>query len=52
VRLFQASDRVARKIAVFRATYTTPTDGLARDSCNEGGNMLVVGPPVWLDFNG
>jgi hypothetical protein len=29
-------------LAVFHATYTTPADSLARDSCNGQGNMLVV----------
>ena len=31
------------RIAAFRATYTTPADTVARDSCNGGANMLVVG---------
>jgi hypothetical protein len=40
---------------VFRATYTTPADTVARDSCNEGANMLVVvesNPAIPYDFNG
>jgi hypothetical protein len=32
------------EIAAFCATYTTPADTVARDSCNGGANMLVVGP--------
>jgi hypothetical protein len=39
---------VAAGIAAFRSTYTTLVDTLARESCNEGANMLVVRP----DFNG
>jgi hypothetical protein len=30
--------------AAFRATYTTPADTVARDSCNGMANMLVVKP--------
>jgi hypothetical protein len=30
------------RMAVFRATYTTPADTVARDSCNGTSNMLVV----------
>src|SRR5260221_11035056 len=33
-----------RKMAAFRATYTTPADAVARDSCNGGANTLGVGP--------
>jgi hypothetical protein len=37
---------ISPRMAAFRATYTTPADTVARDSCNEGANMLVVGPPM------
>src|SRR5260370_38866184 len=33
-----------RKMAAFRATYTTPADAVARDSCNGGADKLGVGP--------
>jgi hypothetical protein len=32
------------RMAAFRATYTTPADTVARDSCNGLANMLVVKP--------
>ena len=35
---------IAAGIAAFRATYTTPADTVARETCNGGANMLVVGP--------
>jgi hypothetical protein len=31
-----------RKLVTFHATYTTPADTVARDSCNRQGNMLEV----------
>ena len=37
------------------ATYTTPADTVARDSCKEAANMLVVvasNPAIPYDFNG
>jgi hypothetical protein len=43
---------VAAGIAAFRATYTTPADTVARDSCNRRGNMLVVSLAIPDDFNG
>src|SRR5260370_33287597 len=33
-----------RKMAAFRATYTTPADAVARDSCNGGAEQLAVAP--------
>jgi len=39
-------------MAAFRATYTTPADTVARDSCNGSGNMLVVSQHDPDDFNG
>jgi hypothetical protein len=53
LRLGQASNRsIAAGMAAFRAHHTTPADTVARVSCKEGANMLVL---IWLfpdDFNG
>jgi hypothetical protein len=38
--------------ATFRATYTTPADTVARETCNGGANMLVLGLGIPDDFNG
>jgi hypothetical protein len=40
------------QMAALRATYTTPADAVARDSCKEAANMLVVGPVKSLDLYG
>jgi hypothetical protein len=39
-------------MAAFRATYTTPADTVARETCNGGANMLVLGLGIPDDFNG
>jgi hypothetical protein len=41
-----------RGIAAFCATYTTPADAVARDSCNGGANMLVIRLGHPHNFNG
>jgi hypothetical protein len=41
-----------RGIAAFCATYTTPADAVARDSCNGAANMLVIGLGHPHNFNG
>jgi hypothetical protein len=53
VRLSQASDSSVVSTNIrFRVTYTTPADTVARDSCNGGANMVVVGFGHPDDFNG